>query len=157
MNNSPEMQVYHKILEALDQKNWRYKKSEETLTVEYKVKGNGMPAEFIIQVDEKRNLIGIYSPCYCSFGEELRVEGALATCYVTDLLVNGGFDYNFSDGQITFRAIIPYVDCDIDVELISDMIDLCAGTVIKYNDIFFEISKGYMTLEDYIADRKASS
>ncbi len=152
MANQSAYRVYQTIIDALDGREWRYKRDDEKLTVNYKVGGDDLPMDFILSVDEDRELIRLFSPLPFTFEEDKRVEGALSTCHATAKLANGCFEYDLSDGMVVFRLVQPYENCDISVDLINYMISVSCRTVDDYNDKLFAVSKGYVKITDFLSE-----
>jgi hypothetical protein len=150
MANRDAKKVYDTIIKALDGREWVYQRDDDELTVTYKVGGDDLPMHFILRVDEERNLIRLFSPMPCNFPEDKRIEGAIATCYATNKLANGCFEYDLSDGMAVFRMANPYENCDISVDLINYMISVGCNTVDEYNDKLFMIAKGMLKITDFI-------
>ena len=83
--------------------------------------------------------------------EDKRLDGAIAVCVVNYGLICGGFDYDINDGEISYRLSLLYTDTDVSCEAITDMIGLTVSTSDNYNDKFFMLAKGMMTIEDFVA------
>jgi hypothetical protein len=64
--------------------------------------------------------------------------------------VDGCFDYDLSDGQILFRLTSSYRDSLLSEALFEYMVMVSASTIDKYNDRFFMLAKGMISLEQFI-------
>ena len=95
--------VYNSLCEMLDEKNVRYDKQQDDLIISFITGGDDIPMQFLVKVDAERELIRVLSPIPVTFGEEKRVEGAIATCHATYALADGSFDYDFQTGKVLFR------------------------------------------------------
>ena len=144
-------QVYGKIISALDSRNWTYSRKDEQLTVRFDVSGDDFPMSMIMAVDTDRQLIRLLSPLPFKISEDKRMEGAVATCVASFGLPDGSFDYDITDGTIGFRLTYAFHDSVIDEELLQYMISWSLAVIDKYNDKFFAIDKGYLSLQDFIA------
>ena len=82
--------------------------------------------------------------------ETKRVEGALITSYANYKLADGSFDYNLGDGSIIFRMTSSFRESLIGAELFKYMISCAAYSVDKYNDQFFMVSKGMLSVDDFV-------
>ena len=78
------------------------------------------------------------------------MEGAIATCAASYGLADGSFDYDLSDGQITFRMTASFRESEIGEELLQYMVSCACVTVDEYNDKFLAIDKGLISIDDFI-------
>lgn len=144
-------QVYQTLCSAIDNRNWNYTKDEEKLLVHFGVRGDDIPMQFLLVVDAERQLIRLMSPMPFKMSEGKRMEGAIATCVVTNKLADGSFDYDLSDGEIIFRMTASFRESQIGEALFQYMIS-CAGAMVdRYNDQFLAIDKGLISISDFIA------
>ena len=141
--------VYNSLCEMLDEKNVRYDKDQDDLIISFITGGDDIPMQFLVKVDAERQLIRVLSPIPVTFGEEKRVEGAIATCHATYTLADGSFDYDFQTGKVLFRLTSSYMDSLISKNLFEYMIIIAIHTVDKYNDKFFMLAKGQMSIEEF--------
>ncbi len=143
-------EVYDTLCKAIDSNDWSYDKEEDRLIVRLTVNGDDLPIKFIIIVDENRQLISFLSPLTFNMGEDKRVEGAIATCIASYGMADGSFDYDMSDGQIVFRLTASFRESKIGEGLIHHMLACTCAMVDKYNDQFFAINKGFMSIEEFM-------
>jgi len=154
-NNKSAKLVYQTLCEALDERGWNYNKEEEKLLVHFGVRGDDLPINFIIFVDEKRDILRLLSPMDYKFPEDKRVEGACATCVASYCMANGNFDYDLSDGRVSFRINTYFKGSLLSKNLINYMISCACAMVDKYNDKFLMIGKGMLSLADFIKQENA--
>ena len=147
--------VYQTLCEALDERGWNYKKEEEKLLVHFGVRGDDLPMDFIVFVDDKRDILRLLSPMDYKFPEDKRVEGACAACIASYGMANGNFDYDLSDGRVAFRINTYFKGSLLSKNLINYMISCAVAMVDKYNDKFFMIGKGMLSLADFIKQENA--
>ncbi len=145
-------QAYKTLCNALDAKNWSYEKHEEERSVTFSVKGDDLPMDFMVFIDEDRQLIRLFSPMPFKFGEEKLIEGAIAACAASSIMADGNFDFNISEGKVIFRIIASYRDSIIGEGLMHYLIDCACAVVDKYNDKFFAINKGILGLDCFIEE-----
>ena len=144
-------EIYNGLCAALDARNWKYKKDEAALVVFFGVNGEDVPMQFIIKVDADRQLVRVMSPLPFKMSKEKRMEGAIATCVANYGMVDGSFDYDLSDGAISFRLTASYRESDISEQLFQYLISVTCVTVDAYNDKFLAVDKGVMSIADFIA------
>ena len=142
--------VYATLCEALDERNWKYEKVDDDLLVHFSVNGDDLPIQYIIFVDVDRQLIRLLSHMSFDMSEDKRIDGAIATCHATYGLRDGSFDYDLSDGKIVYRMTSAFLDNEVPVSVIQYMIDFTGAVVDKYNDKFFALNKGFLTIEKFL-------
>lgn len=142
--------VYDKLCGLLDSKKLKYNKDDDELVVHMRISGDDLPMEFIIVIDEDRQLLRLMSPLPFDVAEDKRMEVAIATCAATNKIVEGCFDYDISDGSISFRMTASFIDSDIGEDLFMYMVAYSTTIVDEYNDKFFAIGKGLMSISDYL-------
>ena len=154
MANEKELKLakeaYDTLCNTLDEMKWRYDKDEDKLILHLGISGEDIPMEFIVHCDADRQLIRLMSFLPFKISEEKRVEGAIATCHANYLLADGSFDYNLGDGTIIFRMTSSFRESLVGDELFKYMIHVACITVDKYNDQFLMISKGNLSITDFI-------
>lgn len=143
-------EVYNQLRKVLDDRNWNYKAHDDDRVITFNVQGEDIPMDFLLVIDAERDLIRLLSRMPFKMSEEKRLDGAIIACAATYGLVNGGFDYDLSDGSITFRLTTSYKDCVVGDNLFNYMIDVSCGTIDDYNDKFMAVDKGYMTVQQFI-------
>lgn len=142
--------VYNTLCEMLDAKTLRYEKHPEDLVVTFVVKGDDMPMQFIVKVDEERELVRVMSPIPVTFEGDRCVDAAIATCQVNYRMADGSFDFDFRKGRILFRVTSSYADSLISKELLEYMIGLACYMVDEYNDKFLMLSKGMISVDEFL-------
>ena len=151
-NSALAKSVYNTLCETLDKRDWNYEKHIEDLVITFSVSGNDLPLKFILKIDEDRQLIRLFSPLPFEVNEDKRMEMAIATTAATFGLPDGSFDYDITRGRISFRLTATFRESKIGEELF-DYLVVCSSVVVdQYNDKFFALSKGYMSLEDFLKE-----
>ncbi len=141
--------VFKTLCEMLDEKKVHYDKHEDELVVTFIMGGKDIPMQLIINVDEERELIRLISPIPVVFEEDKRVEAAIATCQANYYLADGSFDYDFEQGEITFRLTSSYIDSLISKDLLEYMVVITGIAVDEYNDKFLMLAKGMISVQDF--------
>lgn len=144
-------EIYGSLCRKLERENWKFRRDDEKLTIDFAISGEDIPMIFLIIVDVERQMLRVLSKMPFNFPEDKRIEGAIATCVATNGLPDGSFDYDISDGAIYFRQTVAFMDCDIGDEMFGYLIWCASTTVDRYNDKFFEISRGLLSISDFIA------
>lgn len=79
--------------------------------------------------------------------EDKRAHGAIAVCVANNGLNDGCFDYDVRDGEIRFRLTSSYRESTPSTALFEYMIMVSISAIDRYNDKFFMITKGNMTVQ----------
>ena len=143
-------EVYDTLCNTLDGMKLRYGKDEDKLIIHLGMNGDDIPMDFIIHCDADRQLIRLMSFLPFKISEEKRIDGAIATSYANFLMADGSFDYNLGDGSILFRMTSSFRESLVGEDLFMYMIHIACVTVDEYNDQFLMISKGNLTIADFI-------
>lgn len=143
--------VYQTVCSALEERNWTYKKDEEKRAVFFGVTGEDLPMDIVMSVDEDRQLLRIFSPMPYNIPEDKRIDLAVAVCHAAFGMADGGFDYDIAKGSIHFRAAAAFHGSDIGTGLVQYLISLTCAMVDKYNDQFLMVSKGTLSLQDFLS------
>jgi hypothetical protein len=84
--------------------------------------------------------------------DDKKIEGAIATCVANKSIVDGTFDYDVSTGEVLFRLSTSFKgEADITKEIIEYIMLVSVATIDRYNDLYFMLSKGNITLSEFIA------
>lgn len=142
--------AYKTLLKTLDSIDWKYKKDDEKMRIVFSVKGDDLPMDFIMIVDADRQLIRLVSFLPFSFPQDKRIEGAMATSQINYKLADGSFDYDISDGETSFRLTSSFLKSLISEKLLRYMVQCAIYTVDEYNDKLFMLSKGAITLSEFV-------
>ena len=155
MNMQKANEVFGILIKMLDNRGWKYEKHEDKLLIKSGVKGDDLPVEFIVIVKPRNEVVQFISAMPFNMPEDKRVDGALAICAANYGIVDGSFDYDLRDGKILFRMTSSYRESTLSEDLFEYMIMVAASTVDNYNDKFFMIAMGMMTVEQFIEQENA--
>lgn len=149
-NMKKAQEVYATIIRMLDTRDWKYSKHEEDLLIKSVLRGEDLPVEFILVVNPRNQVVQFISRLPFDIPEDKRVDGAIAVCTANYGLIDGSFDYDLRDGEIRYRLTCSYRDSQLSEDLFEYMIMAAAFTVDNYNDRFFMLAKGRMTVQQFI-------
>ncbi len=155
VNMQKAKEVYASLINMLDTRDWKYDKHEEDLVITSGIKGEDLPIEFIMVVKPGNQVVQLLSRLPFQIPEEKRVDAAIAICVANNGLVDGSFDYDISNGNITFRLTCSYRESELGADLFEYMIFVSAGTIDDYNDKFFMIAKDMMSVQQFIEKENA--
>ncbi|MBQ3015663.1 MAG: YbjN domain-containing protein [Clostridia bacterium] len=143
-------EVYASLISMLDSINWSYEKEEEKLIIRSGVNGDDLPVEFLVVVNPKNEVVQFISQLPFNAPEDKRIDLSIAVNVANWGLCDGSFDYNVTDGRIIFRMTSSYRESVLGEELFKYLIMVAASTVDRYNDKFFMISKGMISIQQFI-------
>ena len=149
-NKAAAKAVYDDLCAVVEEKGWKYEKFDDDLVITFELYGEDIPMDFIFMADADRQLLKVFSKLPFTVPEDKRMELAIATCIVSNGLADGSFDYDISKGVIMFRMTASFMESKIGKGLIDYMIKCSCFVVDEYNDKFLALSKGFMTIQDFI-------
>ena len=150
VNMQKAKEVYASLIRMLDSINWSYDKDEPNLIIKSGVNGDDLPVEFLVVVNPKNEVVQFISQLPFNAPEDKRIDLAIAVNVANWGLCDGSFDYNVKDGRIIFRMTSSYRESVLGQELFKYLIMVAASTVDKYNDKFFMIAKGMISVQQFI-------
>ena len=145
-----QKKVYDDLCASLDKREWHYPKHDEDLVVTCGVAGEDIPMQFVLIVDAERQILRVLSRLPFTVPEDKRMELAIATCAASFGLADGSFDYNIANGTIDFRLTASFRESKIGDGLFEYLIGCSSFTVDRYNDKFFALCKGLISINDFI-------
>ena len=150
MADMQAMRAYATIIAMMDNDNLKYARDDENLHIDLGFDTDDLEVKIKFVIDEERELVRVFSFLPFKFPEDKRVEGAVATCVANHGMVNGSFDYDFSDGELLFKLVNSYKGDSFSEEAARYMLGVSVSTVDNYNDRFFALAKGLMSLSDFV-------
>ena len=142
--------VYKALCQMLDDLKWTYEKHDEELTIKCTARGEDLPMDITVEIDQNRKLITLISSMPFTVPEEHRNAIAVAVSKANYGMVDGSFDYNYTNGRILFRMTSSYRESLIGKRLFEYMIMVSCHTIDEYNDKFFFVSKNNMSTEEIL-------
>lgn len=142
--------VYDTICKMFDEKDYHYEKHEDDHVITCQVRGEDLPMDIIFVVRDERQIVQLLSPMPFTVPEDKRMDIVLAITVINDRLVDGSFDFDLSNGRITFRQTASYIESILGKELFEYMLMVSASTVDEYNDKFLMIAKGMISFEQFL-------
>ncbi len=142
--------VFDTICGAFDKLELFYEKDESDLTITCGVKGEDLPVKITFKVSPEKKCLYIISFMPLTVPEDKRLDVAVAVSHINNLLVNGCFDYNIKTGDVHFRMNASYLDSTLSEDIFRYMILCAVTTVDEYNDKLLMLSKGLLSLEQFI-------
>ena len=138
------------LCDMLDERNWRYEKNQEKLSVSCTAQGDDLPMDIDIRIDIKRELVVLLSHLPFIVAEEKRLDVAVASTVINNKLVDGSFDCDIEDGHMFFRMTSSFVESNLDKEALQYMLFCSCATIDDFNDKLLMVAKNMISLEDFI-------
>ena len=142
--------AYETVIAMLDHASLKYDRDDEKLRIDLGFKGDDPKIALAFLIDEKLELVKLFSPLPFHFPEDKRIDGAVAVCVANYGLINGSFDYDAFDGEIRFRLVNAYLGDLFSEEIAHYMLTTAYTTVDQYNDRFYALAKGFITVSEFI-------
>lgn len=143
--------VYETFCKALDARKWKYEDHPEDRVITFSYMGEDIPMNFVVFIDEDRQLVRMLSRLPFTFAEDHRVDGAVATSYINFKLADGSFDYDYFTGEVIFRLTATFIESLVSEELLFYMVACSCYTVDKYNDKLLMVAKGMLPIDRFIS------
>lgn len=143
-------EVFNLFKKHLTANDFHYEADDNRLVIRMTVHGDDLPQPTIIHVFDDRDVVQIISPIPGNMPEEKRPDAAVAVAVANYGMINGCFDLDMSDGMIHFRLAQGFHGITMSEDLVHYMLSLVFFTTDKYNDRFFMLGKGMMSLEKFI-------
>ena len=143
-------ETFDTLCQMLDNRKWHYEKFEDKLRIKSNIRSDDLPIDFVMRVNPKNQIVSFLSWLPFRVEEAKRIDVALATCVVNYRLADGSFDFDLSDGEILFRLTSSFRDSAPGEELFEYMVMVSATTIDAYNDKLFMVSKGVMSLQQFM-------
>jgi len=145
-------ETFAKLCQALDSREWHYKKDEEKLSVECGAQGEDLPMEITIRVDADRMLIILISHLPFVIQEDKRLDTAVAVSTINNLLVDGCFDFDIKSGHMFFRMTNSFIESEIGEDVFMYLLMCSCQTIDEYNDKFLMLAKGMLSIEQFLGN-----
>ena len=143
--------VYETFCKALDARKWKYESHPEDRVITFSYMGEDIPMNFVVFIDEDRQLVRMLSRLPFTFAEDHREDGAVATSYINYKLADGSFDYDYFTGEVIFRLTATFIESLVSEELLFYMVACSCYTVDKYNDKLLMVAKGMLPIDRFIS------
>lgn len=144
--------TFNTLCKSLDNNNWKYKPDVEDMSVFFCARGEDLPIDINIKVDAERKLVWLASKMPYNILEDKRVEIAVAVSVINNSLIDGNFDYDIKTGNLYFTMTNSFIESRLSENVFSYMFFCACQTIDEYNDKLLMLSKGVISLEEFISD-----
>ena len=112
--------------------------------------GEDLPMPLLIRVIDNREVVKLSSSVPLKIPEEKRVDTAIAITAINYQLLNGCFQMDLSDGEVRYSMAQSFRGSEVNDEIIRYLISVTIQTTDEYNDRFFMLGKGLMSLDQFL-------
>jgi hypothetical protein len=145
------MDNFYVIKGYLDEKGYKYDADEEQGKIYFKMSNDdGLSTNHVFRVSKEYDSVSFLSFLPFKISEESRVNLAIATTMVNYRFANGCFDMDINTGNLVFRVVQSTRNQTINQEIVKYMMGISFNSVSEYSDMFFGLSKGFITLDSFV-------
>ena len=149
-NTEQAKKIYQQFKDHLTQHDFHFDAHDDELIISMTVHGEDLPQPTLIRVLADRDMVQVLSPIPSRIPEDKRIDGAIAVSIANYGMINGCFDYDMNDGEVRFRVAQSYRGIEFSDALVGYLLQVTFFTTDKYNDRFFMLGKGLMSIEQFI-------
>ncbi|MCH5156653.1 MAG: hypothetical protein J1G02_02110 [Clostridiales bacterium] len=152
MDKSMEMEgkaLYKTLCSTLDKMQWKYNKEEDELVIRTMAVGDDLSMRLLMKIDAERQVMYLKSPMPFSIREEVRDLLGKAVLIANYSMLTGSFEYDYNDGYLAFKMVVPYMQSIISEQVCKYMILLSCNMTDKFNDKFQALAEGRMSLAEF--------
>ena len=142
--------MFNTMKQMMDDEDWKYSADEENLTIKSGL-ADDLDLIYYMSIDAEREMVRLWSTLPFTVPEDKRVDCAVAACVANNGMIVGSFQYDISDGEFCFKAASSFAGGSrLSKEAFKDIMFLALSSIKNYNDRFFMVAKGMMTLQQFI-------
>ena len=141
--------LYKTLCSTLDNMQWKYNKEEEEFVIRTSAVGDDLSMKLMMRIDAERQVMFLKSPMPFAIHENVRDLLGKAVLIANYSMLNGSFEYDYSDGYLAFKMVIPYMQSIISEQVCKYMILLSCNMTDKFNDKFQALAEGRMSLAEF--------
>ena len=150
VNMKHARKLYETLKAMMDEIDWKYSPDDDKLVIKSGLEDD-LDLYYYMSIDAEREIVRFWSTLPFNVPEDKRVDCAIATCIANNGMIIGSFQYDINDGEYCFKAAMNYAgETNLTKECLKDMMFMSLSTIEKYNDRFFMVAKGMMTLQQFI-------
>ena len=141
--------LFNTLCNTLDNMKWRYDKDEQNLVVHTSAVGRDLSMRLNMHVDADRQVMYLKSPMPFAVPEHTREKMGKAVLIANYTMLNGSFEFDFDNGYLAFKMVIPYMESMLSEKVCHYMIVLSCNMTDKFNDKFQAIAQERMTVDEF--------
>ena len=142
--------VYNTMIEQFEEQNLHFEKHDDDLYVALTVRGDDLPRDCTLAVRAEKQLVQFFSTLPFKVPADKMVDMALSVCHVNNMLIDGCFDLDPTEGWLRFRMTAAYHDSILGKEIFNRMLWLSTAIIDEYNNKFLMVCKGFVDFEQFV-------
>lgn len=142
--------VYESFKKHFQDHGFHFEARDEDHVITATFGGDDLPMPLLIRVIDDREVVKLISSIPMKIPEEKRVDAAIAITAINYQLLNGCFQMDLSDGEVRYSMAQSFCESDVNEEMIRYLIGVTIKTTDEYNDRFFMLGKGLMSLDQFL-------
>ena len=149
--------MYDSICTMFSDNDILYEKDDENLTVVTELTGEDLPMRLTTKVYPDKQNVTIVSTMPFRIPPEKRAELTAAIAVANYGMLYGGFELDWEKCRIRYRLSMSYVDSMLGKGLFYKMTFVSLNTIDDYNDKFFMISQGNLSLKKFTEEEMSKN
>ena len=149
-NPAAAQKVYQAFIDHMTKKGFHFDRHDDDLVISMIAQGEDLPQPTIIRVLAERDIVQIVSPIPYNIPDDKRQEAAVAAAVANYGIINGSFDFDIRDGEVRYRITHYYGDTEMTEKQVEYLLQCIWFTTDNYNEKFFMLGMGKMTLQEFI-------
>ena len=143
------------VITALDDRDWTYTLNEELSLVTFGVSGDHAAYHCALFVDDETRLVTMIAQSALRIPHEERVPACELLMRANHGLMFGGFDIDFSDGEVRYKVSIDVEGGALGVPAVHSMITVALDMYELWYPPLMKVVYGGVTPEDAVAEVNA--
>ncbi len=143
--------IYEQLCTHLEAAGWKFTRHDNKQIVTMVMQGDDLPMNLLLHVREK-HVLYLRSLLPFTIPEDKRIDVIIACNAINYKLINGNFELDMSDGELSFRIAMPYSGADLSPEQVNYMVEVASSTVDEYNDKLLMLIKDMLSIQDFISE-----
>ena len=143
---------YNNVKQVLNDLGWKYECFDDKLRVKFGVYGEDLSSNYYLTISAEKETATLAAYLPYRTPRQNTDNLARAISMANSRFYNGSFEFNAKNREICFRVTTLLLGgMELSCEAIKYMIDVACDMVDKYDDKFFAVAKGYLSLDDFYA------
>lgn len=142
--------TFETLCRAMEAEDMPIDRDDEELTVLFGVIGDYFPIIVQFRVDPEAQVVSLFSPHRFAVEVGKYIEVVLAAAYANYGMINGNFDCNLANNEISFRIASSFRDSILGEELFSYMLNETISVWNRYGNSFRLLCDGTFELQQFI-------
>ena len=142
--------IYNSLVKSLKEIEWNFSQNDEGLSTYSTMGTDDFPVDMYMKVFPELEIISLSSEIPFVIPEDKKINIIVAINLINAKINIGNFEYNDQNKKIVYRLSTSYIGLEeVTKELANSLIFAIGSIVDKYNDKFFMLIKGKLSLKDF--------